>query len=151
SSCAESAVSVVGGIICAWRRPTNASRRCPARFFHRSGGTVFSTFFQGSDMRTRGKALGSLLGLCMAFFVGSSWAFSLDDVAGKAEKLAAAPYVPAKSNLPAAFREMAFADYQQLRFREDKGYWRDAETPFERSEEHTSELQSRENLVCRLL
>src|SRR5690606_40356823 len=28
---------------------------------------------------------------------------------------------------------------------------RRADTPFRRSEEHTSELQSRENLVCRLL
>lgn len=92
---------------------------------------MFTILNQGSKARTRSRVLGNLLGLCMAFVVGSSWAFSLDDVASKAEKLAAAPYVPAKSNLPAVFREMAFADYQQLRFREDKGYWRDAETPFE--------------------
>src|SRR5690606_19551925 len=93
--------------------------------------TVFSTFFQGSDMRTRGKALGNLLGLCMAFCVGSSWAFSLADVASKAETLAEAPYAPAKSNLPAVFRDMAFADYQQLRCRADQASWRAADTPFE--------------------
>src|SRR5690606_41178981 len=29
--------------------------------------------------------------------------------------------------------------------------WRSADRPSSRSEEHTSELQSRENLVCRLL
>lgn len=92
---------------------------------------MFTTLNQGSSARARSWVLGNLLGLCMAFVAGSSWAFSLDDVASKAEKLAASPYVQPQSNLPSVFRQMTFADYQQLRFREDKGYWRDAETPFE--------------------
>lgn len=92
---------------------------------------MFTILNQGSDARARSRVLGKLLGLCLALVVGSSWAFSLDDVASKAEKLAASPYVPPQSNLPTVLRQLAFADYQQLGFREDKGYWRDAETPFE--------------------
>lgn len=92
---------------------------------------MLTTLFPGSNARAKGKVLGNLLSLCMAFFVAGSWAFSLDDVASKAEKLAASPYQPPKSNLPPVFRQMAFADYQQLRYREDQGRWRDAETPFE--------------------
>jgi len=92
---------------------------------------VFTTLNQGSNARARNRVPGKLLGLCLACVVSSSWAFSLDDVASKAEKLAASPYQAPQSNLPSVFRQMAFADYQQLRFREDQGYWRDAETPFE--------------------
>ena len=92
---------------------------------------MFTTLKQGTDARASGKVLGNLLALCMALFVGSGWAFSLDDVASRAEKLAASPYTPPSSNLPPVFRDMKFADYQQLRFREDRGYWRDADTPFE--------------------
>lgn len=92
---------------------------------------MFTTFNRGSNARASSQVLGNLLALCMAFVVGNSWAFSLDDVASKAEKLAAAPYQAPQSNLPSVFRQMAFGDYQQLRFNDEKSYWRDAETPFE--------------------
>lgn len=78
-----------------------------------------------------GRVLGMALSLSMSLFAGSSWAFSLDDVAVKAEELAAANYAPPQSNLPEVFRDMAFADYQQLRFRGDKALWHGAKTPFE--------------------
>ena len=71
------------------------------------------------------------LSVCLGLFASSSWAFSLDDVATKAEKLAAQGYEAPKSNLPPVFRNMAFGDYQQLRFRGDKALWHDAPTPFE--------------------
>ena len=71
------------------------------------------------------------LGLLVALCAGSSWAFSLDDVAEQAEALAAERYVEPQSNLPGVFREMAFADYQQLHFRGDKALWHDAKTPFQ--------------------
>ncbi len=79
----------------------------------------------------KSRVWGMALGLSMSLFAGSSWAFSLDDVAVKAEKLAAAGYAAPQSNLPAVFRQMAFADYQQLRFRGDKALWHEAQTPFE--------------------
>src|SRR5436309_11803087 len=41
-----------------------------------------------------------------------------------------------------------FASHQQACLEESVFWWR---RPCSRSEEHTSELQSRENLVCRLL
>ncbi|WJV64755.1 glucan biosynthesis protein G [Pectobacteriaceae bacterium CE70] len=58
------------------------------------------------------------------------WAFSIDDVAQQAEKLAAKGFEAPKSNLPAQFRDMKFADYQQIRFKQDKSYWNAAKTPF---------------------
>ena len=79
----------------------------------------------------KSRALGMTLSLCVGLFASSSWAFSLDDVAAKAEKLAAEDYTAPQSNLPPVFRNMAFADYQQLRFRGDKALWHDAPTPFE--------------------
>lgn len=78
-----------------------------------------------------GRLLGMALGLSMSLFAGNGWAFGLDDVAKKAEELAAANYAAPQSNLPEVFRSMAFADYQQLRFRPDKALWHDAKTPFD--------------------
>lgn len=79
----------------------------------------------------KARVLGMALSLSMALVAGNSWAFGIEDVAVKAEKLAAERYVAPQSNLPAVFRDMAFGDYQQLRFRGDKALWHDAETPFE--------------------
>ncbi|MFI8610553.1 glucan biosynthesis protein G [Pseudomonas sp. NPDC077649] len=64
-------------------------------------------------------------------FAAHSWAFDLDDVAVKAKALAAEGYNAPQSNLPGALRELAFADYQKLRFREDQAHWRDGKTPFQ--------------------
>ncbi|MFP1779007.1 glucan biosynthesis protein G [Lonsdalea quercina] len=58
------------------------------------------------------------------------WAFSIDDVAQQAEKLAAKGFETPKSNLPDQFRDMKFADYQQIRFNQDKSYWNATPTPF---------------------
>lgn len=77
-----------------------------------------------------GSALVCLLG------AGQLWAFNLDDVAAKAKDLAGQKYEAPKSNLPAVFREMKFADYQQIRFREDKAEWAKAKTPFKLSFYH---------------
>ena len=59
-----------------------------------------------------------------------AWAFSIDDVAQQAEKLAEKGFEAPKSNLPAQFRDMKFADYQQIRFNNDKSYWNNVQTPF---------------------
>ncbi|WP_208759685.1 glucan biosynthesis protein G [Yersinia mollaretii] len=57
-------------------------------------------------------------------------AFSLDDVAKQAQALAGKGFEAPKSNLPSQFREMKFADYQQIQFNHDKSYWSKLDTPF---------------------
>ena len=88
------------------------------------------TFHFNAGVR-KGRTLGLTLSLCLGLFAGQGWAFSFDDVAAKAEKLAGQDYAVPQSNLPSVFRNMAFADYQQLRFRGDHALWHDAPTPFE--------------------
>jgi glucans biosynthesis protein len=90
-----------------------------------------SRIFQSGFRFGKMKLVGMLLSLPLALLAGKSWAFGIDDVATKAQKLAAERYVAPQSNLPRVFRDMAFADYQQLRFRGDKALWHDDETPFE--------------------
>ncbi len=66
----------------------------------------------------------------MAMFTSSAWAFSIDDVAKQAKALADKGYEAPKSNLPSQFRDLKFADYQQIQFNHDKAYWKDQNTPF---------------------
>jgi glucans biosynthesis protein len=66
----------------------------------------------------------------MTLFTSSAWAFSIDDVAKQAKVLADKGYEAPKSNLPSQFREMKFADYQQIQFNHDKAYWNTVNTPF---------------------
>ncbi|WP_258057119.1 glucan biosynthesis protein, partial [Pseudomonas aeruginosa] len=67
-----------------------------------------------------------MLSLCTS----SAWAFSIDDVAKEAKTLAGKGYEAPKSNLPSAFRDMKYADYQQIQFNHDKAYWNNQKTPF---------------------
>lgn len=93
---------------------------------------MYSETFSGARgagaLRSRLATLG--LSAALALFTGNALAFGLDDVAAKAQALAAKSYSVPKSTLPAVFREMKFADYQQVRFRMDKAYWSDDPTPF---------------------
>ncbi|KRP49048.1 glucans biosynthesis protein [Pseudomonas libanensis] len=73
--------------------------------------------------------------LCL-FGAGQLWAFSLDDVSAKAKELAGQKYEAPRSNLPNEFREMKFADYQKIRFRNEKAEWADQNTPFKLSFYH---------------
>ena len=70
------------------------------------------------------------------FGAGQLWAFSLDDVSAKAKELAGQKYEAQRSNLPNEFREMKFADYQKIRFRNEKAEWADQNTPFKLSFYH---------------
>lgn len=67
----------------------------------------------------------------MAMFGAKAWAFSLDDVSVQAKSLAEQKFAAPKSNLPAVLRDMKFADYQQIRFRQDKALWSGEKTPFQ--------------------
>ena len=67
---------------------------------------------------------------------GQLWAFNLDDVAAKAKDLAGQKYEAPKSNLPAVFRDMKFADYQKIHFLQEKAEWAKDKTPFKLSFYH---------------
>ncbi|VTR47677.1 Glucans biosynthesis protein G precursor [Serratia fonticola] len=60
-----------------------------------------------------------------------AWAFSIDDVAKQAQDLAGKGFEAPKSNLPSQFRDMKFADYQQIQFNHDKSRVEQAENPFQ--------------------
>ena len=66
----------------------------------------------------------------MSLYTSSVWAFSIDDVAKQAKSIAGKNYQAPKSNLPSAFRDMKYADYQQIQFNHDKAYWHTLKTPF---------------------
>ena len=73
--------------------------------------------------------------LCL-LSAGQLWAFNLDDVSAKAKELAGQKFEAPRSNLPNEFREMKFADYQKIRFRNEKAEWADQNTPFKLSFYH---------------
>ena len=63
-------------------------------------------------------------------YASSAWTFSIDDVAKQAQLLASERYETPETNLPAIFRDMKYADYQQIQFNHDKAYWSHLKTPF---------------------
>ncbi|MFB1632307.1 MULTISPECIES: glucan biosynthesis protein G [Pseudomonas] len=87
----------------------------------------------GNRLRKALMASVALVGLMSA---GQLWAFNLDDVAAKAKDLAGQKYEAPKSNLPAVFRDMKFADYQKIRFLQEKAEWATDKTPFKLSFYH---------------
>ena len=58
-------------------------------------------------------------------------AFSLDDVAARAEKLAAAPYQKPNSSLPKGIKALSYDQYRDIRYRAERALWRNAKLPFE--------------------
>ncbi|WP_328305386.1 glucan biosynthesis protein G [Pseudomonas guariconensis] len=82
------------------------------------------------------KALAAGVALIGLMSAGQLWAFNLDDVAAKAKDLAGQKYEAPKSNLPAVFRDMKFADYQKIRFIQEKAEWAQDKTPFKLSFYH---------------
>ncbi|MFB4392499.1 MULTISPECIES: glucan biosynthesis protein G [unclassified Pseudomonas] len=87
----------------------------------------------GSRLRKALLAGAALVGLMNA---GQLWAFNLDDVAAKAKDLAGQKYEAPKSNLPPVFRDMKYADYQKIRFLQEKAEWANDKTPFKLSFYH---------------
>ncbi|HKS14774.1 MAG TPA: glucan biosynthesis protein G [Pseudomonas sp.] len=87
----------------------------------------------GKRLRKALLASATLVGLLSA---GQLWAFNLDDVAAKAKDLAGQKFEAPKSNLPAVFRDMKYADYQKIRFLQEKAEWAGEKTPFKLSFYH---------------
>lgn len=87
----------------------------------------------GTRLRKAMLAGVALVGLMSA---GQLWAFNLDDVAAKAKDLAGQKFEAPKSNLPPVFRDMKYADYQKIRFLQEKAEWAKDKTPFKLSFYH---------------
>ena len=83
-----------------------------------------------TDFRARVRTLLLAGSTALAFVAAPVWAFSIDDVASKAKDLAGDKYSAPTSNLPSEFSEMKFADYQQIRFINERAYWGKLKTPF---------------------
>jgi len=58
-------------------------------------------------------------------------AFSLDDVAARAEKLAAAPYQKPNAGLPKTIKALGYDQYRDVRYRPERALWRTSKLPFE--------------------
>ena len=58
-------------------------------------------------------------------------AFSLDDVASRAEKLAAAPYQKPNAALPKGIKALSYDQYRDIRYRPERSLWRNTKLPFE--------------------
>ncbi|ATA23581.1 glucan biosynthesis protein G [Brenneria goodwinii] len=83
----------------------------------------------GSKQRAAGLCWFSAIAV-LSLSAAPAWAFTINDVAQQAEALAAKGFDAPKSNLPAQFRDMKFADYQQIQFNQEKSYWNSLQTPF---------------------
>lgn len=58
-------------------------------------------------------------------------AFSLDDVAAKAQQLAQAPFQDAKGQVPEWMLKMTYDHWRDIRFRPERALWADARLPFQ--------------------
>jgi periplasmic glucans biosynthesis protein len=58
-------------------------------------------------------------------------AFSLDDVAARAEKLASASYQKPNASLPKTIKSLTYDQYRDIRFRHERALWRTSKLPFE--------------------
>src|SRR5439155_12436933 len=62
---------------------------------------------------------------------GEARALSLDDVAQRAESLAAAPYQKPSATLPRTLKSLTYDQYRDIRFRPERALWRGGKLPFE--------------------
>ena len=62
---------------------------------------------------------------------GNAGAFTLDDVAEKARKLAEGPYQDPSGSVPQWLLQASYDQYRDIRFRADRALWKDRGLPFE--------------------
>jgi len=58
-------------------------------------------------------------------------AFSFDDVAARAAKLASSTYQKPSATLPKSIKALNYDQYRDIRFRPDRALWRNTKLPFE--------------------
>ncbi|MEC5385225.1 glucan biosynthesis protein G [Uliginosibacterium sp. H3] len=69
--------------------------------------------------------------LATALVPSLSQAFSFDDVAARAQKLAAESWRSDEGKIPDRLKQLDYDQYRDIRFRPDKALWRDRKLPFE--------------------
>ena len=69
--------------------------------------------------------------LLAALVPAAALGFGFDEVAHRAQQLAAAPYRPQKIDLPKELQGIDYDHFRDIRFRPDRALWRDAKLPFE--------------------
>ncbi len=73
----------------------------------------------------------TVLALVLLQFAAPSAAFDLDTLERRAAALAAAPYRPDTTPLPAFLEGLDYDAYRDIRFRPDRALWRAADLPFQ--------------------
>ncbi|MGQ0619613.1 MAG: glucan biosynthesis protein G [Panacagrimonas sp.] len=79
----------------------------------------------------------ALLGVLIVLAACTAEAFDLEDVARRAQTLAAAPYQAPESPLPKELLDLSYDQYRDIRFNTDKSIWRGKNLPFELQLFHT--------------
>lgn len=79
----------------------------------------------------------SVLGLGLALAATSVLGFDLEDVAKRAQALAAQPYKQPESPLPKELLDLSYDQYRDIRFKPDQSIWRNRDLPFELQLFHT--------------
>src|SRR5688572_30559119 len=72
-----------------------------------------------------------LLPLLLTAGVANAAPFTFEDVAKKAQALAAQPWKQPDSPLPKELLDLSYDQYRDIRFRTDKALWRNRNLPFE--------------------
>jgi glucans biosynthesis protein len=80
-------------------------------------------------LAARHAALAALLALVT--LAGNAHAFGLEDVAARAEKLAASPYQKRAGALPGSIAGLDYDQHRDIRYRPERALWRNAKLPFE--------------------
>lgn len=75
--------------------------------------------------------IGLSLTIFLALWAPAASAFDFNDVAARAEQLAAAPYKKPSDTLPKSMEGLSYDQYRDIRYRPDKFLWRSANLPFE--------------------
>lgn len=79
----------------------------------------------------------TLLAILLLGLSSAARAFNFEELAGRAQTLAAEPYRQPESPLPKELLELSYDQYRDIRFKPDKSIWRNRDLPFELQLFHT--------------
>ena len=79
----------------------------------------------------------TLLAILLLSLSSVARAFNFEELASRAQSLAAEPYKQPESPLPKELLELSYDQYRDIRFKPDKSIWRNRDLPFELQLFHT--------------
>jgi glucans biosynthesis protein len=79
----------------------------------------------------------ALAALVLFFAAGAAPAFDFEDVARRAQALAARPWTKPAPKVPKELLSLTYDQYRDIRFRPERAHWRGAKVPFELAFFHT--------------